>query len=87
MEKSFDELWEHRRTRVLLGQEIPYLSELDNVAYLICHAAGHGYQRLRWLLDIYKLKNHMDVSFTDLYRYMKEQNVEVLCLKLYWCYI
>lgn len=81
VDESFDDLWEHSRTKVLLGQEIHYLGEDDNIAYLITHAAGHGYHRLRWLIDIYELKKNTDLFFAMMYRYMAEQNVGMLMLE------
>lgn len=81
MDESFDELWKHRRTKVLLSQEIHYLSEYDNISYLISHAAGHGYHRLRWLIDIYELKKNTDLFFAAVYRYMAEQSVGMLMLE------
>lgn len=81
MDESFDELWKHRRTKVLLSQEIHYLGEYDNISYLISHAAGHGYHRLRWLIDIYELKKNTDLFFAAVYRYMAEQSVGMLMLE------
>lgn len=81
VDESFDDLWEHSRTKVLLGQEIHYPGEYDNISYLISHAAGHGYQRLRWLIDIYELKKNTDLFFAAVYRYMTEQNVGMLMLE------
>lgn len=77
IDKSFDELWRNSRTKVLLGQEIHCLGKYDNVSYLISHAAGHGYHRLRWLLDIYELGKYTDHLWTSMMPYMKEQNAAV----------
>ena len=81
MNESFDDLWENSRKKVLLGQEIRCLGEKDNTAYLITHAAGHGYHRLRWLIDIYELQNKTGFAFDDVYRDMAEQNVGMLLLE------
>lgn len=77
IDESFDKLWTNSRTKVLLGQEIHCLGEYDNVSYLISHAAGHGYHRLRWLLDIYELGKSTDHFWTSMVPYMKEQNAAV----------
>lgn len=81
IDESFDDLWEHSRTKVLLGQEIHYLGEYENLSYLISHAAGHGYHRLRWLLDIYELMKSTDSFFQKIYQYMEEQNIGMLVLE------
>lgn len=75
IEETFEHLWINSRTKILLGQEIHYLGEYDNVSYLICHAAGHGYQRLRWLLDIYELQRKPSFSSVKVYKFMKKQKI------------
>ena len=81
IDESFDKLWKNSRATVLLGQEVHYLGERDNISYLICHAAGHGYHRLRWLLDIYELEKNADVFFAEVYQYMNGQNAGALILE------
>lgn len=78
---AFDDLWERSRTKVLLGQAIHYLGECDNIAYLITHGAGHGYHRLRWLIDIYQWQKQTTSSWAEVYDYMAKQQVGMLLLE------
>lgn len=78
---SFDDLWKSSRKTVLFGKEIHYLGEYDNISYLITHAAGHGYHRLRWLIDIYELFKKSNTDLTAVYEYMANLNVGTLFLE------
>ena len=78
---SFEELWENREERMLLGQQVSCLGRTDNLIYLICHAAGHGYSRLRWLIDLYKLFTRSSINYTELYEEMKKKQAEVFLLE------
>ena len=66
---------------MLLGQQVFCLGKTDNLIYLICHAAGHGYSRLRWLTDLYKLFTRSSINYTELYEEMKKKNAEVFLLE------
>lgn len=81
IDSSFDELWERSRTKILLGQNIHHLGETDELSYLIIHGAGHGYHRLRWLVDIYTLLVKANFPFAETYAYMAEQHVGELLLE------
>lgn len=78
---DFEELWERKEIRTLLGQPINYIGRQDNLIYLICHAAGHGYARLRWLLDLYEIFRSDVVRFAELYRQMEEKEVAPFLLE------
>lgn len=78
---SFEELWTNREQRMLLGQEINCLGDLDNLIYLICHAAGHGYSRLRWLTDLYELFKNGTVNYTELFQEMKNRDAQTFLLE------
>ena len=78
---SFEELWENREEKMLLGQRVSCLGRMDNLIYLICHGVGHGYSRLRWLVDLYKLFTESDVNYTELYRAMARKNAEAFLLE------
>lgn len=78
---SFEELWDNREERMLLGQQVPCLGKTDNLIYLICHASGHGYSRLRWLIDLYKLFTNSSINYTELYEEMKKKQAEVFLLE------
>ena len=78
---SFEELWENREEKMLLGQQVSCLGRMDNLIYLICHGVGHGYSRLRWLVDLYKLFTESDVNYTELYRAMARKNAEAFLLE------
>ena len=88
-EESFDDLWNRRSWKQLFGQPICCLGELDNLSYLICHAAGHVYLRLRWLFDLYILLNRSDLDYSALYKEMAEKGVQEMLfetlLLLYCC--
>lgn len=78
---SFEELWENREEKMLLGQPVFCLGKTDNMIYLICHAAGHGYSRLRWLIDLYKLFTNSSTNYMELYEEMKKKQAEVFLLE------
>lgn len=78
---SFEEIWDGREEKMLLGQSVPCLGQTQNIIYLICHGAGHGYSRLRWLIDIYKLFTRGDVNYAELYRAMAEKQSEIFLLE------
>ena len=78
---SFEELWQNREQRMLLGQQVSCLGKMDNLIYLICHAAGHGYSRLRWLTDLYRLFTQSNVNYTELYQEMEKKQAEVFLLE------
>jgi len=77
---SVEALWERRQRKTLLGQNIPYIGPEDNLLYLICHAAGHGFSRLRWLLDLYHLFRMDQDALPRLYRRMAQLEVGQLLL-------
>lgn len=89
MQESFEELWERRSQKKLLGQTVCCLGELDNLSYLICHAAGHGYMRMRWLFDLYVLLRRPDVNWKALYEDMVRKGIQGMLLEtlilLYRC--
>ena len=78
---SFEELWESREEKMLLGQSVCCLGKTENLIYLICHGVGHGYSRLRWLVDLYKLFTESDVNYAELYRAMAKKNAEAFLLE------
>ena len=57
------------------------MGKTDNLIYLICHAAGHGYSRLRWLIDLYKLFTRSSINYTELYEEMRKKQAEVFLLE------
>lgn len=78
---SFQELWESREEKMLLGQTVSCLGKKENMIYLICHGAGHGFSRLRWLVDLYKLFTKSDANFTELYQAMVQKESEAFLLE------
>lgn len=78
---SFEELWSNREERMLLGRPVCCLGKTDNLTYLICHAAGHGYSRLRWLTDLYRLFTQSSINYTELYEEMKKKQAETFLLE------
>ena len=87
--ESFDAFWERCSQKKLLGQTIHCLGDLDNISYLICHAAGHGYMRMRWLVDLYILLQRPDLNWLALYQDMKRKGIQEMLLEtlflLYRC--
>lgn len=75
---SFEELWEHRYEKKLLGNTVCCMGRYDELAYLICHAAGHGFYRISWLIEIFILLSRADISIDELYRHMKKLGVGML---------
>lgn len=73
--KTFDELWENRSIKKIMGQKVNCFGEEDNLVYLISHGAGHGFCRLRWLFDIYELQKKPDFSWETVYKKAQESNV------------
>ena len=78
---SFESLWESREEKMLLGQPVFCLGKTENLIYLICHGAGHGFSRLRWLVDLYKIFTEGEVNFAELYRAMEEKQAEAFLLE------
>lgn len=76
----FSTLWNKHREKTLLGKTIYCLDAYDNLAYLICHAAGHAFHRLNWLVEIAELfqKGSMDCGI--LYDNMVKKGVGELLL-------
>lgn len=54
-EPSFDELWTRRRLSNLTSKPVYFLGNEDLFLYLITHGSRHGWNRLRWLVDIDKM--------------------------------
>lgn len=81
MDESFQELWARRQMKMLMGSPIPCLGEGDELPYLVCHAAGHGFFRLRWLLDVHRLQQGRPAFFGDLYPVMAKQGTGMLLLE------
>lgn len=88
-EASFPELWKQRQRQFLFGYPVYCLGKMDNLSYLICHGAAHGYVRLRWLLDLYFLLLRSETDYVSLYRAMTAKKTQVLLLEtllfLYRC--
>lgn len=49
---SFDSLWQARATVFLNGRAVPTLSIQHYGVYLAVHGLRHGWQKLRWLVDM-----------------------------------
>ena len=88
-DEPFDALWERRSRKILLGKQISCLGDLDNLSYLICHAAAHGYMRLRWLLDLHILLSRPGIDWSALYDDMVQKGIQNMLLEtlilLYGC--
>lgn len=78
---TFDALWERHIVRKLLGEDVCCLEPTDELIYLICHGAGHGFSRLRWLVDLYERLRAADTDLQSLYDRMAELKVESLLLE------
>lgn len=50
------------RWRAADGSDFPVLSRADEAFYLVIHAAGHGFHRLRWLYDALTVAKTLDVA-------------------------
>ena len=74
-EESFDELWERREERQLMGRPIAVLGKDDRYPALITHAAEHGFLRLRWLLDLYELQHKRGFDWNHVYSLMASRGI------------
>lgn len=74
-EEDFDELWERREERQLMGRPIAVLGADDRYPALITHAAEHGFLRLRWLLDLYELQRKPGFDWGHVYRLMASRGI------------
>lgn len=81
IKKTFDQLWAKRSEKFFMGQVINCFGQEDKLVYLICHAAGHGFSRLRWLYDIYEMQKHEDFSWEEIYKKAQESNVGSVILE------
>lgn len=77
---AFSALWNARREKKLLGRTVYCFGEYDNLAYLICHASGHSFDRLNWLAEIAELFKNGSLDYDVLYNNMVEKGVGVLLL-------
>lgn len=82
MEGDFELLWERSREMKLLGQSVHCLGEIDNVIYLISHAAGHEFQRLSWLMDLHILLKKLSVPMETLYSEMTQRGLGMLLVEV-----
>jgi Uncharacterised nucleotidyltransferase len=48
------------RPAMLAGHRVRRLESADELLFLLIHAAGHGFSRLKWLLDLYALALRSD---------------------------
>lgn len=72
-EPSFRQLWERKRTSLVISSPIYYLGEEDLFLFLVSHGARHGWSRLRWLIDIHQIvKQNMD--WIKLYQLLKNNH-------------
>lgn len=54
----FDNLWRGRKQiQLSSNKELEIFSPEDQLLYLVYHASGHYYMRLKWLIDIYEIIN------------------------------
>ena len=74
-EESFDELWERREERQLMGRPITVQGADDRYPALITHAAEHGFMRLRWLLDLYELQYKPGFDWDHVYSLMASRGI------------
>ena len=62
MDADFDGLFE-RRSGVRIGaNRYPTLGAVDEMLYLMCHGAGHGWRQLKWLCDAALCLRGMDAG-------------------------
>ena len=52
IDTTFDRLYERRSCTSIGSACLPTLGEVDEFLYLMCHGAGHGWLRLKWLCDV-----------------------------------
>lgn len=79
-EVSFEQLWENREQKMLLGTQVWVMGQRDKLPHLFAHAANHGFARLRWLLDLYEFQKRPDFSWDVLWEDMRK--LENGCLLL-----
>ena len=51
----FDQFWEHRRIESFGGANYSLLPAEEAILYYVYHGAKHGWNRLRWLVDVFEL--------------------------------
>lgn len=74
----FEELWQHREERTLLGVRVWEMGRQHRLPHLFAHAAHHGFARLRWLMDLYELQRRPGFDWNDLLERMRPQGNSVL---------
>ena len=52
---AFEDLWGNRREINYIGEKITILGENEELMFLIHHGIGHGFHRMKWLIDIVEL--------------------------------
>jgi len=76
--EDFEAVWENHNSKMLMGVEVPYLSDAENVYLQVAHACGHAFFRMRWLIDLYRLFNQAEIDFGKLFAEMEEEGVFLL---------
>lgn len=73
LEITLEELWENRRERVFAGNRITIPGTIEEMMFLIHHGVGHGFHRMKWLVDIVELIKEECVELEDLFCYALDQ--------------
>ncbi len=59
---SIEVLYDHRGAVEMGGQLVPHLGESDLVDYLTMHGTAHCWHRLKWLYDIVKAREFVNIE-------------------------
>ena len=77
----FERLWQQRRVEEIGGIPVCTLGDMDNAAYLTMHAAIHGFNRMRWLVDIYRLLELRGWDIEPLLTHMEDAHQRIVLLE------
>ena len=85
---TLEELWENRREIKFVGKQIAIPGETEELMFLIHHGIGHGFHRMKWLIDIVEFIKQGRVVWADVIEYTcKTKRINELFAGVILCYV
>lgn len=69
MDITLEDLWENRRECAFAGGKIATLGNVEELMFLIHHGIGHGFHRMKWLIDIVEFIKQERVVLSEIIEY------------------
>lgn len=88
MDVYLEDLWTAHREISFAGVHVPVPDEISEFLFLVHHGIGHGFYRIKWLLDIVEIVRKNEIRWEDVFaRAKKENRLFELITCLLICYI